>query len=439
LKPVTLAYGKTGLTLVVPSNAVILASRQAPGLPDERAAILEALRHPIGSPPLCALVKPGQTAAIVHTDITRATPNALILPILLDELEAAGIRRTDITLINALGTHRPQTETELRAMLGDFVVENYRCTQHNAWDDANLVSFGVTSRGNPVRINRAYAEADLKILTGFIEPHFFAGFSGGPKGVLPSIAGFESVLSNHGREMIAHPRATWGVTRGNPIWDEMFEMAQRTQPTFIVNVTMNDARQLTGVFAGELAAAHATGCAFVADHALVNVDAPFDVVITTNSGYPLDQNLYQTVKGLSAAARIVRQGGAIVMCAACNDGLPNHGKYAELLQQGGSPQGILDLLNQPGFSAHDQWQVQIQAQIQLKADVYIHSDGLNADDIRRALFAPLRLAQGSTLNLLVPVPLRGPAAIESLLTRYGPRLCLIPNGPQVIPTLTSRT
>ncbi len=431
MKPVTLAYGKTGLALDVPDHAEILTSRQAPGLPDESAALLAALRQPIGSVPLRERVKPGETVAIVHTDITRATPNALILPILLAELEAAGIRRNDITLINALGTHRPQTDAELRAMLGDFVVENYRCTQHNAWDDANLVSFGETARGNPVRINRAYAEAEVKFLTGFIEPHFFAGFSGGPKGVLPSIAGFESVLSNHGREMISQPRATWGVTAGNPIWEEMCEMAQRTNPTFLLNVTMNDARQLTGVFAGEMLSAHAAGCAFVAEHALVNVDAPYDVVITTNSGYPLDQNLYQTIKGLSAAARVVRPGGALVMCAACNDGLPKHGKYAELLAQGGSPQGVLEMLSQPGFHAHDQWQVQIQAQIQLKADVYIHSDGLSDDDLRRALFTPLRLAQGTALSQ--------PSAMESLLTRYGPRLCVIPNGPQVIPTLTPRT
>lgn len=420
-RPVILAYGKTGLPIDLPDSAAILTCHQAPGLSDERAAILNALRNPINSASLMDKVRPANTVAIVHTDITRATPNALILPILLEELESAGIRRADITLINALGTHRPQTESELRSMLGNFVVENYQCTQHNAWDDSNLVSFGETSRGNPVRINRTYAEADVKILTGFIEPHFFAGFSGGPKGVLPSIAGFESVLSNHGRDMIAHPMATWGITVGNPIWEEMREMAQRTNPTFIVNVTMNDARQLNGVFAGELIKAHEAGCSFVAEHALVKVEAPYDVVITTNSGYPLDQNLYQTVKGISAAVRIVRKGGAIVMCAACNDGLPSHGKYAELLQQAGSPQGVIEMLAQPGFSAHDQWQIQTQAQIQLHADVYVHSDGLSDNDILRALLTPINL----------------PAEMEMLTTRYGPRLCVIPNGPQVIPTLNS--
>jgi nickel-dependent lactate racemase len=420
MKRVTLAYGRTGLPLDLPDPADILVSKQAPGLPDECAAIVHALRHPIASAPLRAKVRPGDTVVIVHTDITRATPNALLLPVLLGELEAAGVRRQDITLLNALGTHRPQTDAELRGMLGETVVSNYHCLQHNAWDDANLVSFGTTARGNPVRINRAYAEARVKILTGFIEPHFFAGFSGGPKGVLPSIAGFESVLSNHGRAMISHPSATWGVTAGNPVWEEMREMAQRTEPTFLVNVTMNDARQLTGVFAGELLAAHAAGCAFVADHAMVPVSAPYDVVVTSNSGYPLDQNLYQTVKGMSAAARIVRPGGAIVMCAACQDGLPGHGQYAELLARGGTPQGVLELLAQPDFHAHDQWQVQVQAQVQLKADVFVHSDGLTDADIRRALFQPLRpLADG----------------LAALLTRYGPRVCVLPNGPQVIPTL----
>jgi nickel-dependent lactate racemase len=420
MKSDTLAYGQTGLPIEVPDTADILTSRPAPGLPDEAAAILSALRSPINAAPLREKVKPGDTVAIVHTDITRATPNALIIPILIQELESAGIKPGDITLINALGTHRPQTDSELRTMLGNRIVDNYRCIQHNAWDDANLVSYGITSRGNPVRINRAYAEADIKILTGFIEPHFFAGFSGGPKGVLPSIAGFESVLSNHGREMIAHPKAAWGVTAGNPIWDEMCEMALRTGPTFIVNVTMNDAKELTGVFAGEMVSAHAAGCALVAGHALVEVKAPYDVVITTNSGYPLDQNLYQTVKGMSAAARVVRPGGAIIMCAACNDGLPNHGEYAKLLAQCDSPQGVLDLLAQPGFQAHDQWQVQIQAQIQLKADVYVHSDGLSDDEIRRALFTPVRLPDG----------------LDALLSRYGNRLCILPNGPQVIPTIS---
>ncbi len=417
---VQLAYGKTGLMIDVPPEAEVLSARFAPGLPDERAALQQALAQPIGCAPLRQLVRPGQRVTIVHTDITRATPNQRILPVLLAELEAAGIARQDITLLNALGTHRRQSEAELRGMLGDFIVDHYRCTQHDAWDDAGLISFGETSFGHPVRINRSYVEADVRILTGYIEPHFFAGFSGGPKGVLPSIAGFESVLTNHNQAMLSHPKATWGVTEGNPVWEEMREMALRTQPTFLLNVAMNTQRQITGVFAGELLDAHAAGCAFVGRHALVKVRQPYDVVITTNSGYPLDQNLYQCVKGMSAAARVVRPGGAILACGECSDGIPAHGKYFELLQRGGSPQGVLEMLAQPGFTSHDQWQVQTQAQIQLKADVYVHASGLSEAEVRAALFLPASDLQ---------------ATLAMLLERYGRRVCVLPMGPETAPTL----
>lgn len=419
----TLAYGHEGLTVDLPGSTYVVKPRFGPGVPDEAAAIRAALRRPIESIPLHEKVKPGDTVAITHSDITRATPNDRLLPVLLAELEAAGVRRQDITLINALGTHRPQTGAELRQMLGDDIVDNYRCLQHNGHDDENLVSLGQTSRGNPVRINRHYLAAKVRILTGFIEPHFFAGFSGGPKAVLPALAGAESVQSNHSREMIAHPQATWAVTEGNPIWEEMREVALRTGPAFLLNVTLNAERQITGVFAGDLLAAHARGCAFVRESAMVGVEAPFDIVITTNSGYPLDQNLYQAVKGMSAANQIVREGGAIIIAAACQDGLPDHGRYAALLAEAGSPQRILEMLAQPGFSEPDQWQVQIQAMIQLRAEVYVYSDGLTGDQIRGALFAPCRSIEQT---------------VAALQAKYGSeaRICVIPEGPQTIAYLT---
>ncbi|MEZ4770010.1 MAG: nickel-dependent lactate racemase [Caldilineales bacterium] len=416
---VKLAYGRSGLDVDLPDGIDVITPRFVAGLPDEQAALRDALRSPIASPPLAHLVRPGDSVVIVHTDIT-ATPNERILPLLLAELERAGVRQGDITLLNGLGTHRKQTEAELRAMLGDAVVDGYRCLQHDCFDDAGLVSLGETSRGHPVRINRAYMEADVRILTGFIEPHFFAGFSGGPKAVLPSLAGAESVFTNHGLTMIGDPRATWGVLDGNPIWEEMREVALRTEPTFLLNVTLNTERQITGVFAGDMLAAHAAGCAFVRRSAMVAVDDPYDVVVTTNSGYPLDQNLYQAVKGMSAAAQVVREGGAIIAAAACADGLPHHGRYAALLAQGGSPRGVLDLISQPGFGAHDQWQVQIQAQIQLRADIYVFSDGLSDAQIERALFTPSRDIA---------------ATVADLQARYGPgaRLCVMPDGPLTVP------
>lgn len=423
---VKLDYGREGLSVTVPDSAEIIVSRPVPGVPDEVVAIRNALRNPIDSAPLATRVKPRDQVVIVHSDITRPMPNDRVLPVLLAELEEAGVHREDITLLNALGTHRPQTEEELGQMLGPEVVANYRCLPHDCWDDANLVALGETHFGHHVRVNRMYMEADVKILTGFIEPHFFAGFSGGPKGVLPSIAGIESVLTNHGAQMIGHPKATWGITRGNPVWEEMLEVALRTEPTFLLNVTLNRDREITGVFAGDLQAAHAAGCAFCRESAMMPVPHRFDIVVTSNSGYPLDLNLYQTVKGMSAASQIVRPGGSIVIAAECWDGLPDHGEYAQLLRTAGSPQALLDRVQQPGFSSRDQWQAQIQASIQLKADVYVYSEGLSDQQIRQALLIPSQCIEDT---------------VAKLLDRYGPAasICVLPEGPQTMPYLTSES
>jgi nickel-dependent lactate racemase len=416
---VKLAYGRNGLTIHLPDSAEIVAAPFLAGVADPVAALREAIRRPIGMPPLASLVKRGDTVVIAHSDMTRATPNRVIMPVLLAELEAAGVQRADITLLNGLGTHRAQTEAEMRALLGDAVYDNYRCVQHDGYDDDNLVSLGTTSNGHPLRVNRRFLDAEKRILTGFIEPHFFAGFSGGPKAVMPAICGAESVLTNHGREMIAHPLSTWGVCEGNPIWEEMREVALMTDPTFLLNVTLNERKEITAVFAGDMLEAHAAGREFVRERAMVAVDAPYEIVITTNSGFPLDQNLYQSVKGMSAAARIVRPGGHIIMATACEDGIPDHGRYSALLAEGGSPQGVLDMLAQPGFGEQDQWQVQVQALIQLQAEVHVYSDGLSDEQIRRALLTPCREIEATVGRLLQEL---GPGA----------RFCAMPEGPQTI-------
>jgi lactate racemase len=417
---IELAYGREGLTVDLPTEADMLRPRFVAGVADETTALRAALRDPIASRPLRELVTPRDSVVIVHTDITRATPNDRIIPVILDELQEVGIAADKITLLNGLGTHRPQTNAELRYMLGDAVVDNYRCLQHDCNDNDNLVSLGDTSRGHPVRINRTYLEADIKILTGFIEPHFFAGFSGGPKAVLPALAGVESVFTNHGHWMIGHARATWAITEGNPIWEEMREVALRTDPDFLLNITLNTNREITGVFAGNMLQAHRQGCEFVKESAMVAVAHPYDIVITTNSGYPLDQNLYQAVKGMSAAAQIVRDGGAIIVAAACEDGLPDHGLYADLLKQAGSPDQALAMIAAPDFEAQDQWQVQIQAQIQKNLDVLVYADGLTDDQIRQALMTPCRDIK---------------TTVHELCHVKGRRLCVLPEGPQTIPYL----
>lgn len=414
---IALAYGRNGLEIDAPDSAQVIRPRYLPGLPDEVAALRAALRAPIGTPALGEVVWPGAKVAIGYSDRTRATPNERILPVVLDELEAAGVRREDVTLICALGTHRQQTPAELRTLVGERVFTQYRCLQHDCEDDEQLVPLGLTRFGHPIRLNRAFMAADVRILTGFIEPHLFAGFSGGPKCVVPGLAGAESVVTNHGVDMIGHPKATWGFTYGNPLWEEMLDVAMRLERTFLLNVTLNTDRQITGVFAGDLVEAHRQGCDFVRRHAMMPVEAPFDVVITTNSGYPLDQNLYQSAKGMRAAEAIVRRGGAILIATACEDGLPNGGHYDALIRQAGSLEGIDRMLAQPGFQAADQWMLQIQAMIQHKAEVHVFSNGLSDEQIESALFIPCRNIE---------------QRMAELTARLGPRMCILPEGPQVI-------
>lgn len=418
---IKLAYGRDGLWIDLPDDAptTVVEPRFVPGLPDERAAIVQALRAPRGTRPLRDLAGPQDRVAIVFSDLTRPMPNDRALPPLLDELAGAGVPDHQIVLINALATHRPQTGPELRRMLGDGLVDRYHFVQHDAGDADNLVPAATNSAGRPVRVHRAYAEASFRILTGFIEPHFFAGFSGGPKAVLPGIADADSILDNHGPAMIAHPGATWAVTGGNPIWEEMLAVALATRPGFLLNVTLNQRREVTGVFAGELLAAHRAGTEFVRSAALRPVAEPFDLVITSNSGYPLDLNLYQAVKGMSAAAQIVKPGGDIIVAAECWDGIPDHGEYKRLLWAADSPQDLLDTVMVPGFRCQDQWEAQIQAQVQLKARVHVYAEGLSEEELRRALVIPCR----SIEETVARIRRDNPAATMAVL----------PDGPQTVP------
>ena len=416
-----LAYGREGLWIDLPDDApvTVIEPQFVPGLPDEKEAIVEALHSPIATSPLREIVRPPDTVAVVFSDLTRPMPNKRVLPVLLGELALAGLPDERIVLINALGTHRPQTEEELERMLGRELVSRYRIVQHNAWDDDSLVEVARNRAGRPVRVNRVYLEASVRILTGFIEPHFFAGFSGGPKAVLPGISDIEAIMDNHGATMIADPNATWTMTEGNPIWEEMLAVAQSTSPAFILNVTLNQEREITGVFAGDLVAAHRAGADFVRRTARRAVPQPFDIVITSNSGYPLDLNLYQAVKGMSAAAQIVRPGGDIIIAAECWDGIPSHGEYRRLLWEANSVQELLDTVMTPGFRCHDQWEAQLQAQIQLKANVHVYADGLTDEELRRALVIPCRSIEETVARLRR----ENPAAT----------IAVLPDGPQTVP------
>ncbi len=418
---VPLAYGRGSIEVELPEaqTTVIEPTHQA-ALPDERAAVFAALDAPVANAPLRAQAFAGKRVTIVHTDITRPTPNDRLIPWLLDYLEGAGVRREDITLLNGLGTHRPNTRAELEQMLTPAVVATYRCLNHEPENDDACVPFGVTRNGAPVLLNRHLAEADVRIITGFIEPHFFAGFSGGPKGIMPGVAALKTVQSNHGAHNIGDRRATFGVNEGNPIWEEMRDIALRVGPSFLLNVALNERRQITGVFAGDLIAAHRVGTDFVRASAMQKVSHPFDIVITTNSGYPLDMNLYQAVKGMRAAELIVRDGGLVILAAECSEGTPAGSPFDLLLRSVGDGEALLAKVAEPGFSWPEQWQAQIQALIQRRAEVQLYSS-LDPSVARAAHL----------------IPCNDIAALVRARLRPDTRIAVLPQGPLTIPYLAA--
>jgi nickel-dependent lactate racemase len=386
-------------------------------LPDEAAAVRAALRRPIQSRPLREAVGSDDHVCIVFTDITRATPNERLIPWLLEELRH--IPEDRITLLNSTGTHRPNTPAELERMLTPEVAANYRVVNHQCEDQNSLVRVGTNRDGTPALLNRHLVEATARIITGFIEPHLFAGFSGGPKGIMPGCAGLETVMSNHGAKNIGDAKATFGVTDGNPLWEELRDIALQAGPSFLLNVALNDERQITGVFAGHLLEAHKVGTEFVRESAMQRVAAPFDIVVTTNSGYPLDLNLYQGVKGMSAGARIVKDDGLLILACECREGIPPESPLEQLLREASGPEEIIRLLGTPGFVRPEQWQAQIQALIQRKAAVQLYSS-LPDDTVRSAYLEPCKDIA---------------ATVKTELERRGPeaQVAVLPQGPLTIP------
>lgn len=417
---VPLAYGQSYLPVDLPeARTTVIEPRPIQGLPDERAAVREALRHPVAARPLLDWIHPGDKICIVFTDATRATPNDRLIPWLLDFL--SDIPRQQITLLNATGSHRPSPPGEWERLLTPAVANHYRVLNHDCQKAEDLVQLGTTRDGSPALINRRLVEADVRIITGFIEPHFFAGFSGGPKGIMPGVAGLRTILSNHGVRNIGDPHAAFGITVGNPLWEELRDIATRVGPSFLLNVTLNERRQITGVFAGHLIAAHKQGADFVRRSAMQPVRDPFEIVLTTNSGYPLDLNLYQGVKGMSAGARILKPGGTLILACECREGTPPGSPYDRFLRSVSGPEEVLAKLASSKVTLPEQWQVHIQALIQKKARVLLHSS-LPDDVVQAAHLAPCHDIGGT---------------IAALLEELGPtaRIAVLPQGPLTIPFL----
>ena len=414
----TLEYGTTGLPITIPSgNVTVLAPRFVAGLPDEEAAFAAAARAPRDSAPLRAAVEAHHRVAIVIPDITRPLPCDRLLPWVLAELSHVPAGR--ITIIIGTGSHRATTEPEIRTLVGESIASAYTVVNHDAFDAAKLARAGVGKDGHEVFLNRDYVQADRRIVLGFVEPHFMAGFSGGYKGIFPGIADIASIMRYHDARMIGDPRSTWGLLEGNPTQERIRHDGALLPLDFCVNVTLNRRRAITAVFCGDVSAAHQAGCVFSRETAMVACEQPLPIVVTTNSGYPLDQNLYQAVKGMSAAAQVVAGGGYIVTAARCNDGFPEHGNFRRLLFEHATPESLLETIMTPGFSLFDQWQAQLLARILIKARVALHSE-LPAADVRRAHLEPVEDVE---------------RALEAELTRIGrdAPVAVLPEGPMTIP------
>ena len=418
---VGLAYGKERKVVEIPDHvhAQVVEPRYVEGVPDPLQAVRAALEDPIGHAPLSSAVKKGQKVAIIFSDITRATPYQILVPALLDSL--SHIPDHDITFFCATGTHRDATPEELVSILGKEVTESFRIVQNQVTHRDSYRHVGTTASGNRILLNKEVLEHDLRILTGFIEPHFFAGFSGGGKALMPGMAHVESIRYNHSIRNLENPKARWGYTRGNPLWEEVMEAAEFAAPVFLLNITLNRDKEITGVFAGDLHKAHQEGCARAKETAMVGLEKAYDVVISSNSGYPLDLNVYQSVKGMSAAERVVKKGGTIILAAECWDGIPSGSDYQTILSSVHSVTELIGFIKKHESDLKDTWQVFFQAMIQMKAEVYLYS-GLDPETVHSTHLKP-----AEDLNQL----------ILKLIDKYGPatRICILPEGPHTIPYL----
>jgi len=420
--PIHLDYGKTKLKLsVLQKNLVkILHIQESGKLPDRDAVLMKKLKHPTGTKSfydLCAAHK-NQTAVIVVSDKTRDVPNHWLLPPLLKTLDSFGLTTT---ILVATGMHGPTKGKDLVEMLGKPVVDRYRVVNHNANDAASLVTLGKTPEGLDIRINRTYHEAGLKILTGLIEPHLMLGFSGGRKAICPGIASSDMVKYFHGYKFIASKYSTSAVLKNNPCHAFSLKVAKLAGADFLVNVTLNAQKEVTGIFCGDLEKAHLEGAQACADHSVSYLSKPVDIVLTCGGGYPLDRNLYQGIKGMVAAYEIVKPGGTIICAAECRDGIGSEA-FQKVLDQVKTLDGFIETLKKRKKALPDQWQAQEFVKVLKKARVKLYTEHLTAKQIAQSHMEA------------IPSVSRG---LSQALAEYGPQatIAVMPSGPYVIARL----
>jgi nickel-dependent lactate racemase len=417
---VRLEYGRTGLEAELPDRNVVkcLGYRPQEPLPDPRQAIADRLARPRGTSPLAELARGRRDACVVISDVTRPVPNALVLPPILDTLEQSGIARERILILVATGLHRPNEGEELAEMVGPSIAANYRIENHRGREPSEHANLGASPRGVPIAIDRRYVEADLKITTGLIEPHFMAGFSGGRKLICPGLAALETVRAWHGPRFLEHPNARSGVLDGNPVHEENTWIARRAGCDFIVNTVLDEKRRILSVVAGDMEEAFLEGVAFVARLVTDTVPEPVDVVVTSSAGYPLDTTFYQSVKGMVAAMDVVKPGGSIVLAAGMSEGIGS-AEFQRLFDENRTLDAFMDRILHTDYFVMDQWQLEELAKVRRKAEVKVVTGGLSPETLDR-----LFVESAPTVE----------AAVTDCLDRYGPdaTIAVIPKGPYVI-------
>jgi len=418
-----LDYGKKGLDVTLPDKNVIGILDLTPATPiaNPREAIQAALNAPIGTQPLAELARGRRRACIVVCDITRPVPNSVVLPPILATLAANGISPQQVTILIATGTHRPNIGDELLTILGaDVLGSGCRIINHACTDQVTNRYLGTTANQVPVALNTHYLDADLRITCGLIEPHFMAGYSGGRKMIMPGIAALETIQAWHSPRFLEHPNAANGITRGNPVHEENTRIAGMAPPNIIVDVVLDTARQITGVFAGDMVQAWESGVDFVKQHVRAPVDAPVDIVVTTNAGWPLDLNYYQTVKGMVGALPIVKPGGHILIASACTEGIGGP-DFTQTLLDTSDLQELVREMQRPNWQPiPDQWQVEELAKATRNNGVTCISGGISASTMERLFAKPAPTVE---------------QAVSDALAIHGPNatVAVIPKGPYVIP------
>ncbi len=418
---IRLDYGRDGLWVDVPDAnlAAVLGIHPVPPIDSAPTAVQHALAFPIGAPPLLELARGKRSACVVISDITRPVPNSVLLPPILSTIESAGVPRSAIVILNATGTHRGNTPEELRQMVGDQVFGRYRIENHDARDDPSHLYLGDTPRGVPMWVDRRFVEAELRVSSALIEPHFMAGYSGGRKNICPGICSMETVKVWHGPRFIGHDLSESGSVNGNPVHEDSLFTARSAGLHFICDVTLDEQRRITGIFAGDVEAAWLEGTRRAAATARAPITAPVEIVITTCAGYPLDLTLYQAVKGMVGAIPILRPGGTLIIAARCAEGIGSR-EFAETLLDEQDLEAFVRRTYEPGFFVPDQWEVHELWKATRNAEILMFTEGIEAAQLSECFIRPVSSVE---------------AGISEALDRHGPsaKIAVIPKGPYVLP------